>query len=259
MLKRQLKAELLRRGYLFTKTTDAPVVMQTLGFDVKRIERGRGTPSYVGMITRLENEQPEVIRTILDIGANVGTIAIRLAESFPKATIFAFEPVRSTFEQLVTNTRDFSQIKCFHSAVGSREGSAEVFLRGNSQLHSLTPGVNISIGLGNETVAVTTISRFVQELSLESIDILKSDTEGFEMEVLMGAEPILDSHRLRYVVAEVGFREDDLRHTMLSGVLEYLNAKGFNFNGLYDPQKNKAGGLEFANALFVNPSLRFQQ
>ena len=54
-------------------------------------------------------------------------------------------------------------------------------------------------------VDVTTIDNYCRDYGIERIDILKSDTQGFDLEVLKGASRLLDQHRIHLVYVEIVF------------------------------------------------------
>ena len=76
----------------------------------------RGTDMYIDLqdVVKLEN-----IKTVLDIGANVGQSALEYAERFCNATIYSFEPVSTTYEKLASATRHIERVHCFRVAMGS--------------------------------------------------------------------------------------------------------------------------------------------
>jgi hypothetical protein len=71
-----------------------------------------------------------------------------------------------------------------------------------SQLNVLAPGN------GGPTVQVTTLDAFCNRERIASIDILKTDTEGYDARVLSGARRMLSEKRIHCVVSEVGFIGD---------------------------------------------------
>ena len=77
-----------------------------------------------------------VVRTVLDVGANVGQSAARFREAFPHAAIHSFEPARVTYESLVENVRGLD-IQCHRVAVGREPGEAHLRVRGNSSTSHL--------------------------------------------------------------------------------------------------------------------------
>jgi trans-aconitate methyltransferase len=68
------------------------------------------------------------MRILFDVGANVGRMALKLARTFPAARIYGFEPIASTFRTLAEATAGVDQIRCFHFAMGSAAGEAQVDL-----------------------------------------------------------------------------------------------------------------------------------
>ena len=51
---------------------------------------------------------------IFDIGANVGGFTLQLSEVFKESLIYAFEPVKETFELLKENTKNLSNVEVFN-------------------------------------------------------------------------------------------------------------------------------------------------
>src|SRR5258708_25525334 len=71
---------------------------------------GSYKPERNGERWLLERLAPADLRTILDVGANVGNRARIAAGAFPAATIFAFEIVPPTFQPLRAQTPGSPQI-----------------------------------------------------------------------------------------------------------------------------------------------------
>ena len=56
----------------------------------------------------------------------------------------------------------------------------------------------------SEVVPLTTIDQICNETAIDHIDLLKIDTEGHEMEVLLGASAMIDAGRISSVQLEFG-------------------------------------------------------
>ncbi|HUX84625.1 MAG TPA: FkbM family methyltransferase, partial [Chitinophagaceae bacterium] len=67
---------------------------------------------------------------VLDIGANVGYFSFYLLSRFPKARIYAFEPVEKNFKQLkiYQNAHPGFRLAAFQKAVAAQSGSITLFL-----------------------------------------------------------------------------------------------------------------------------------
>jgi len=194
------------------------------------------------------------IKTVLDVGANDGGSALKFLSAFPKATIHSFEPVTRTFELLRKNVAAHPSIHCHQLAVGHEPGVARIYLTAHSTTSSL---VRPDTVLEEESVRVTTVDDFAEAHSLERIDLLKVDTEGFDLEVLRGAERMLSSGRVGFVLAEVGFHRGDARHVLFDDVRDLLTSKGFSVFGIYDQQPEWSGEnrLRYSNACFCHESV----
>ncbi len=190
------------------------------------------------------------IRTILDVGANDGGSARKFIGAFPEATIHCFEPVRATYEELRRTVQAHPSIHCHQLALGAEEGEATIYLTPHSSTSSLVRPDNAR---GEERVRVTTVDRFVAEQGLGRIDLLKVDAEGFDLEVLKGAEETLTRGGVGFVLAEVAFHRDSARHVLFDEVRDFLVPKGFAVFGIYDQQPEWSGEkkLRYANVCFI--------
>jgi FkbM family methyltransferase len=193
---------------------------------------------------------------IFDVGANVGQTSKLLIEQFPEATIYAFEPIGDNYSHLSQLGAKFSRVKTFNCALGAKEGvvSLPMNLPPLSQLYSLTPGVN-EVGLGqalSETIQVTTVDRICSKNSIGAISLLKTDTEGYDLEVLKGAEQMLRKGLVGFVLSEVGLADCARRHTPLEEQIAFLSRYGFRLCALYDLEYWNGGRFDYGNALFMS-------
>jgi len=194
---------------------------------------------------------PEVI---FDIGANVGLFAQGAVAAHPAALIHAFEPVSKTYEKLKAGVAGFPRIHPHQLALGAASGNARMYLRSESQWNSLAAANNLPTPEGDsEIITQTTVDAFCEARQITRIDLLKTDTEGFDYEVLNGARGMLENSRIRAVYSEVTFYKNDPTHTQFQAVFETLQRFDLVMYGLYEP--GGAGDRMYANALFVDTNL----
>ncbi len=191
------------------------------------------------------------VTNILDVGAHHGMTVAAFARHFPNAKIHAFEPIRENFSRLVSSCSGNARIVCNHCACGKEHGDANIEISKDSERNSLKTQVMPSGAF--ETIQVIRIDHYVQAKSIPVIDLLKIDTEGFEIEVLDGAGELMTSGKVRAVFAECGFIGTDLDKTHFSILDSYLTQRGFIFSGFYDnfrwgPNKRWLG---FSNGLWL--------
>lgn len=137
---------------------------------------------------------------LLDVGANNGEYSQMLVERFPKAVVHAFEPHPQTFKILKNNIGN--SVQCHEMALGSEKGTLHLYDRGGDD-----GGIRASLSkealetvqskpLTAYEVTVSSIDDFVKENSVSSINFIKIDTEGFEMDVLVGARVALSQGKI---------------------------------------------------------------
>lgn len=208
-----LSTQLARKfGYVYFKRR-----FQPYGIDLLTdLERFIGDRRYQG--------------TIIDVGANVGQSACAYARHFPCMAIHSFEPVRSTYEKLVQACTAFPQIQTHHAAVGRLPGRVSMAANENSVLSKVAKHGDF----GTEDVEQVTLDGFTANREITSINLLKSDTEGYDMEVLAGAEGLLARRAIKFVLAEATFDPTNLYHTPFRGIADQLGRFGYKFVDLYE-------------------------
>jgi FkbM family methyltransferase len=210
-------------------------------------------------ITKKLGIQPAMI---FDVGANIGQSALYFHQAFPGSIIYSFEPVSTTFKKLTDNTRPYPSIKPIRSAIGSLAGEKEILLfpEEQSYLNSLKEeSKELHAGTIKEVIRIDTIDHFVQKNQMEKIDLLKIDTEGFELQVIRGAENMINNKRIKLIYCETGFSSHDSFKTYFPEILNYLVEKGYLLFGFYEMGNyhninlHVKGGTQYGNALFFLP------
>jgi FkbM family methyltransferase len=194
------------------------------------------------------------VRCIFDVGANVGQSALSFAHDFPEATIYAFEPFTSIFARLQANVAGEARIVPRHAALGSAATRMQVAFDGDSssQTNRITPIVHDAHAERSQTeqIDVETLDEFCRARSIERVDILKTDTEGHDVDVLRGAERMLKLGRIQIVVTEAGFM-DDQHHSPFSASYELLRSHGFQIAGIYETTYLPDGRCDYCNVVYV--------
>jgi FkbM family methyltransferase len=123
-------------------------------------------------------------RTILDAGANIGMASLYFANRYPSAKIIAIEPEPSNFRMLEKNVATYPRIHAIRAALWPSEGEVSVAApsaRNGSYGHW---GFTVSEGAGVQAITVPAI---LQRFDVDTIDLLKIDIEGAELELFSGA------------------------------------------------------------------------
>lgn len=191
-----------------------------------------------------------------DIGANKGQTIEFLLSVFHAPTIYAFEPLSDTFSALVQR---FSQMNVFahQAAMGANVGTMEINEFASSDLSSFlslsdNPESRFNGGTPQKvrSVQVLTVDNFVQKNGIKRIDLLKSDTQGFEMEVLRGADKSLQVGLIRNIYLELNFIPIYDGQASPAEVFEFLKDKGFGLVDFYEKERHN-NCIQWCNALFT--------
>jgi FkbM family methyltransferase len=134
------------------------------------------------LIFRTKSYDPSVPdfcpNTIVDAGAHIGMASILFALKYPAARIIALEPEPSNFAALIRNTGPYKTITPIQAALWREDG--EVTL-GASNAHP--KGAFQVVENGRQRVRAITMDTVMRETGIRSIDLLKVDIEGAEIEV----------------------------------------------------------------------------
>lgn len=149
---------------------------------------------------------PDRRRTILDIGANVGTHSVAFARHF--AEVHAFEPNPALWARFDRNIQanELTHVRLHRLALGERDGELPFFTTSNSNagLGTLSTVEQYDLPLrAAGSAKVARGDRYLDAEGIGAIDAIKVDVQGFEPEVLRGLAAVL-ARDLPIVWFEVG-------------------------------------------------------
>jgi FkbM family methyltransferase len=114
----------------------------------------------------------------VDAGAHIGMASILFALKYPTARIIAIEPEPSNFAALVRNTAPYKTISPLQAALWREDGEVTI---GPSNAHP--KGAFQIVENGAQRVRAITMDTVIRETRIHSIDLLKVDIEGAEIEM----------------------------------------------------------------------------
>ena len=177
------------------------------------------------------------VRTIFDVGANVGEWTCMSLKEFPNAIVHVFEISAQTFQTL-TERIDSDRAILNHLGLSSQEGSTEYKDYG--------PGAAINTIVAEtdfhdkwtphtiQTANMTTGDKYCELQGVNTIDFLKIDVEGAEGLVLQGFRRMLESGSIRIVQFEYGYSSGDA-HFLMKDYFKFFSS--FNYKvGVLKPK-----------------------
>jgi FkbM family methyltransferase len=137
----------------------------------------------------------------VDIGANIGLMSIVASMAVgDEGEIYSFEPHPETAKILRFNIdlNAISNIKVIQKGVGSENGQAKIYDRWDVN----RGGASFIASNSKQDSYDVEIVRLDDVLSSISIDMIKIDIEGFELEALKGAKNIIGSEKPPILIVE---------------------------------------------------------
>jgi len=213
-------------------------VFRRCGYDLHRLPLS-------GLTLRdLEFDLPILVRSsdpvVIDAGANVGQTIDLMKRTFSKPAIYSFEPNPDLVQDL-RNAYEIGGVVIEGVALGNSEGTATFYLSENSELSSLLEpdrrkenpfaATRLRTQL---SVEVTRLDSWLNKRPLKKIDILKIDTQGFDLEVLRGASAALDARIVEIVLIEVNFLSFYKGQSAFGDIVQFMKDNGYGLLTLYE-------------------------
>jgi hypothetical protein len=103
--------------------------------------------------------------------------------------------------------------------------------------------------LSREVVTLTTVDDFLCDKRIDTVDLLKVDTQGFDLQVLRGAGRALGSGALRNVLVELNFVRMYEGQGSPREIHDFLDGYGFHLVDYYEKYR-QGHTLAWCTALF---------
>ncbi len=178
---------------------------------------------------------------VVDVGAHWGEFAtmVRRVVGF-SGPIESFEPSSESFAILQTYMAGDTSWWGHRVAIGAEEARLDLNIYGSTDMNSFR-GPAKTGGLGEARTESVDVHRLDDVVTLPGSLLLKTDTQGFDLEVLQGASGLL--HRTVAVTIELPVTNIYADAPELVGITQYLSADGFELAGLFPLVRNRADRL----------------
>jgi FkbM family methyltransferase len=209
----------------------------------------------LGKIFRTED-----IRSVLDVGAYKGGFSRRVLNLYRGATVHAFEPNPEAFNELKANMLGNSEFYVYNLAVSSHTGTLNLNINRNpatssallESQHGRRYFAKFLETIKCMEVEAVTLDQWSESSLNKAVDFIKVDVQGLDLEVLKGAQRLLETS-VKAVLVEVQFIKLYDECFNYYELFSFLEERGYQLFQVYDLRSSSEGRLLWGDALFVRP------
>jgi FkbM family methyltransferase len=237
--------------------------LKTLGFDAVRYPHPNSTARHLARVF-----EKYAVNLVFDVGANTGGFVHELRASGYQGRVVSFEPVSATFQELRRAASRDSSWTVRQYALGSSDGTAEINILGDSPLASFrqplpTDSLIVDDGFDLATIARVECTETVDVRRLDSVFeqfvgkldhprvFLKTDTQGWDLEVIRGAENVL--HHIVALQTEMSVEPFYEGAPTYVEALQVLRGYGFVESGFFPVFLDATLALHEFDAIMIRP------
>lgn len=146
------------------------------------------------------------IKTIFDIGANIGLYSIELEKHINSAHYYLFEPHPHIYRKLHHKLNDYQYMSLYNIGFSDQEEITELYVdedKTNFTLSSLNKEVlREKSNIKSVNVNIQQLDSFIKTNDIEEVTLLKIDTEGNEYKILLGCSESLNKGLIKIIQFE---------------------------------------------------------
>jgi FkbM family methyltransferase len=158
---------------------------------------------------------------VFDIGASNGQWTQECQKILADAHYVLVDPLQSNRKALLQMARDDNRVTVFSGVAGASPGTLQLYDHGDQS--SVLPSDDFPGAL--RTVEATTVDALFEARGSPAPVLLKADVQGYELEVLKGAERCLKDTEM--LILEVSFRKIYKDSALAHEIIAYLGERGF--------------------------------
>lgn len=185
---------------------------------------------------------------VFDVGGNIGSVALPMALKANEGKVYSFEPFPTTFDRLREHVQlnNLPNLSIFNIGLGNQNG--ELLFQSNFQGNPGMNRVTDDKSLADSTILTTKIDEFCAQHHIDKIDLIKIDVEGYEFEVLKGAENVLNQCKPKLFI-ELDDENLKLQHSSAVELINWLLEKKYSIVNAESNQKIDSS-FDFAKCHF---------
>jgi len=224
------------------------------GRSLNRLYENRNHDIYSnGEITVLKKIARTNPGIIIDAGANVGDYSILANQIMPACKIYAFEPVESTFQHLLSNIKDLKNVVPIKKGLFKENCELAINLFASNEHSSIYDIEGLSIGSDSQqNIELVRGDDFIKDNQIDSIDFLKLDVEGAEYDALLGFENAIKHGAIKAIQFEYGYINISTKK-LLVDYYHFFEANGYIVGKIF-PKLVEFRKYHFKYEDFIGPN-----
>lgn len=151
---------------------------------------------------------------VIDCGANNADLYLFLKNKIHSENYITFEPGKKEYQAINRNAPNSEN---FQKGLSNQSGTSVFYMDSDNADSSIIEPENFKSKISIETI---TLEEFLQEKKVEKIKLFKLEAEGFEPEILQGANKTI--HRFEYIAIDGGNERGKEKKETLSYACNYL-------------------------------------
>ena len=199
------------------------------------------------------------IGVIVDVGAYLGETVQFYRNYFSNSKIYCFEPTQSSSQKLSFRFKHDKNISIIDKALSSKVTKSRLYKSDYPNLNSLRKPNKRAWGFNSKksnTADTTTLDIFCGENNIDSIDILKIDVQGSELDVLKGSKRMLEKGNISLIYIEWQIVPLYEEHTQYYKIAEFFAEYDYELFNLYNMNEARSGQIRWGDAIYTNKILR---
>jgi FkbM family methyltransferase len=201
--------------------------------------------------------QKKNIKSIIDIGANVGQFTAKIREINATSKIYSFEPIKSCYAILANNFKNDTNFTAYNYACGDTTETLEINVNNYSPSSSLLDIEQLHVdnfkhtaSSTKENIQVDLLDNLLDVDKLERPILIKMDTQGFEKKVIAGAHKILSKTDI--VLIELSYQKLYKDQSLFHEIYTILYNLGFDYCGNMEELLSPMDGMPLqSDGIFI--------
>lgn len=141
----------------------------------------------------------------VDVGSHIGYFTILMAGiSGNEGRVFSIEPIKENCDLIAKSLEknNFCNTTVLNIGAGDRIGDTPAVVFEDSSMGNFSDSgfINYPLDKATTNFHTSTIDSLLQNYSLEKLNLIKIDVEGYEYKVLKGAEELIDKFHPKLVI-----------------------------------------------------------